>query len=106
MSLVLITALISGLIQLVLHGFPWRLVLGRDLHQVPAYVLGVLGIVLPLTVLYWTWEQQANLHLVALWACVVASGAAVMGAYATDWVLSRVRSSFEHEELNNAKARH
>lgn len=104
MALIFVTALICGLIQMVQHWFPWRMALGGELHRVLAYVLGVLGIVLPLTVLYWNLEQTRGLHVLALWACVTASGMAVMGAYGLDWLLNRVRKSYEHEELDNAKA--
>lgn len=104
MILILTTALICGLIQLVLHWFPWRMLMGRDPYRSLAQSLGVLGIVLPLSVLYSNWEVSTSLHLIALWACVLASELAMLGAHGLDWVIERVRRSYEHEELNNAKA--
>ncbi len=104
MSPILITALICALVQLVLHWFPWRMLLGSDLHRVAAYMLGVLGFALPLTALYWHVGMDGWMHIVALWACVLSSGLAVLSGYGLDWVVSRVRSSYEHEELIDAKA--
>jgi len=102
-----LSALVSALVQTVSHWFPWRLVLGRELPRVWAYIVGVLGFLLPVTVLFWRWDaaglMEAWAHLVALWACVLASGLAVVLAYAIDSVANRVRLSHELEELYEAK---
>jgi hypothetical protein len=102
-----LAALVSALIQLVSHWFPWRLVLGRNLPRVWAYVVGVLGFLVPVTALFWYWDVnglvEAWLNLIALWACVVASGLAVVLAYAIDCIANRVRLSHELEELNDRK---
>jgi hypothetical protein len=97
----LLTALVSALIQAVLHWFPWRMVLARDLPRIPAYILGVLGVALPLSGLYWYWCDVSA--LVSLWVVIAASGSSVIGAYAIDWTLDRVRQSYEHEERNEAQ---
>lgn len=102
-----LAAVVSALIQLVSHWFPWRLVLGRNLPRVAAYVVGVLGFLLPVTGLYWYWDAHqvmaAWLHLVALWACVSASGLAVVLGYAIDCIANRVRLAQELQELYEAR---
>ena len=98
MAPMLLAALIAALIQAVEHWFPWRMVLARDLPRIPAYILGVLGVALPLSGLYWYWNSWNE--LVALWLVIVAAGATVMGTYAIDWMLDRVRQSYEYEERN------
>jgi phosphate/sulfate permease len=102
MMAIFLAALVAALIQMTLHWFPWRMVLGKDLPRISAYVLGVLGFALPLSVLLWHW--QSWLELLAVWAVVAASGVAVASAYGTDWMLDRVRRSYEHEELDNVTA--
>jgi hypothetical protein len=96
-----LSALVSALIQAVSHWFPWRLVLGRALPRVWAYIVGVLGFLAPLTVLFWSWG--AWLYLAALWACVVSSGLAVVLAYAIDEIANRVRLAHELQELYDAR---
>ena len=100
---ILQAAVIAALVQLIEHWFPWRMLIGRDLPRVAAYALGVLGFMAPLSVLFV--EQQAWTELLAVWAVVAASGMAVASAHVVDWALDRIRRSYEHEELINAKTR-
>lgn len=101
-----LAALVAALIQCVSHWFPWRAAMRRELPRIPAYVLGMLGILLPVSGLYWQWDVNAvglpqHAHLVGLWVCVVASGLAVMIAYGIDWLvdmLARLRESRERED--------
>jgi len=85
------------------HWFPWQFVLRRKLPRLAAYVMGLLGILAPITYLYYRWVVSPQvgqwLHLVALWAVVLSSGFAVALAYAFDWVVSRVILSFELNEI-------
>jgi uncharacterized membrane protein len=98
----ILAALVSALIQLVQHWFPWRMVLRREtLPRIVAYILGVLGIGLPLSVLFCAWQSWSE--LLALWIVILVSGLAVILAYAIDWTLDRVRRSYEHEELSRVK---
>lgn len=104
---VALAALISALIQLVSHWFPWRMVLKQDLPRIPSYVIGVLGFLLPVSGLYWHWEQSAVVaagqYLAGLWACVASSGLAVVVAYAIDYVTNRVRMASELQELDDVR---
>lgn len=104
-----LAAAFGALQQVAQHYFPWGLVFRGELPKVPAYVMGTLGWVLPLTVLFWGWDANLVnvprwLHLVAVWACVVSSGLAVVLVRGLDWVLDRVTRSFEHEERDEAQA--
>lgn len=101
-----IAAVVAALIQCVSHWFPWRLVLHRELPRIAAYVLGMLGILLPVSGLYWHWDVNAvglarHAYLAGLWVCVVASGLAVVIAYGIDWLVdvrARLRESNERED--------
>lgn len=94
---ILISALISALILLVQHLLPWPRLIGQELPpRIAAYVMGVLGLLFPLSILYAVWEQW--IALLALWIVVIAGGAAVMLAYAIeDWLDYRIRAT-EAEE--------
>lgn len=102
---ILLTTLISVLLMLVEHWFPWRLLLRKDLPRVAAYVLGVLGMAVSLTGLYAYWAVEppdpfwAHGHLAALWSVIVGSGLAVVGAYGIDRLLTRLARSVELEEI-------
>ena len=109
-----LTALIVALIELVLHWFPWRLALRRDLPRLIAYVGGVLGMVVPLTVLLLLWIQEYRMAaypipgnqmmvlvqaLTALWAVILAAGVGVALGYASDWIISKITLAHELGEL-------
>lgn len=98
-----ITVLLAGLIQLVLHWFPWQMVFPNGLPRVLAYAFGMLGILLPFSGLLMLWQEWTV--LVALWAVVVACGLAVVKAYGVDWLLNRIRLWFENKELRDATTR-
>jgi hypothetical protein len=90
-------SLIAALIELVLHWFPWRMAIGRDLPRPVAYVLGVLGFALPLTCLWWMWWVL----VIELWIVIAAAGIAVMVAYALDKLIHTMRRGHEAvEQLN------
>ena len=93
---ILITALTAGSLLLAEHYAPWRLVLRRKLPRIVAYILGVLALVVPLTVLYALWAAwQAVL---ALWVVTLAGGAVVLACYALDdWLSARADLHAEAE---------
>lgn len=101
-----LTALVTGLLELVLHWFPWQLLLRRELPRQAAYVLGVLAIIIPLSCLLAHWGViEAFWAIAALWVVVVAAGGAVMGAYGLDWLFNRLSRGAEAEEmLDEARA--
>jgi hypothetical protein len=92
-----LACLVAALLLFVEHWFPWGLVIGRVLPRPAAYVLGVLAMIVPLSVLLVFWGEW--LVLGALWAVIVSGGAAVLGAYALDWLLDLRMRVREQEEL-------
>lgn len=98
---VLLACLIASLVELVLHYFPWRMAIGRDLPRPGAYILGVLGFSIPLAVLFYRWGEQR--YLVALIAVITNAGGAVLIVYGLDsmlnsyWLEREQRERIEHE---------
>jgi hypothetical protein len=107
LSQIALAALVSGMQQCIQHYFPWGLIFRRELPRVIAYAIGTLAYIVPLTVLFIQWDKcnvtAPGIHLLALWVCVSASGAAVILVRGIDWMLDRVRRSYEDEELSDAK---
>lgn len=94
---VVLAVLLAWLLLWVEHWFPWQLMLGRELPRPAAYVLGVLALMLPFSGLLAVWGEW--LALAALWAVIVAGGAAVIGAYAIDRLLETRSKVKEQDEL-------
>ena len=91
-----LTALVTALALAVEHYFPWRLVLGRALPRIPAYILGMAAVAVPVSVLFLLWN--AYLEIAALWAAIVAGGLTVMICYALDRYLALQARASEAEE--------
>lgn len=101
-----IAALVGALAQAVQHWFPWHTVFGRELHRVVAYVIGTLAYLVPVSVLfaYWDvtgWAVPSYLHLVTVWACVIASGLAVLFVRCIDWVAALIWAAREASQREN-----
>lgn len=104
-----LAAAFGAIQQVAQHYFPWGMIFRKELPRVVAYIIGTLAYLMPLTVLFWHWDLTVFMvprwaHLVAVWACVGASGFAVIFVRGLDWVLDRITRSFEHEERDEAKA--
>jgi hypothetical protein len=92
-----IVALVSALIQISLHWFPWRAALGRELPRVSAYILGVAGMMIPFSVLLAAWAEW--MALIGLWVVILSSGLAVVIVYAIDSLLAaRARAAVAEKE--------
>jgi hypothetical protein len=92
--LIAITAIVSGLIQLVAHlavvmYFP-------QLDLVERYVLGTLGLLVPPSV-YLALTGNADALLV-LWACAGVSGLAVIGARKMGAKITEMRNKLDRLE--------
>lgn len=86
-----ITVLITMLILISEHYWPWRLILGHKLGRLQSYVFGMLAIVLPYSGLLFTWERWHE--LLALGLVVGIGGLAVFGMYALDrYLIDRDRA--------------
>lgn len=98
-----VTVVVVGLAMLALHWLPWQLLLGHDLPKPGAYVLGTLGMALPLSGLFAAWGLWWA--VLALWAVVAGAGVAVLGAYVVDAWLEHRRARREAEEREQAVLR-
>lgn len=84
------------------HYFPWRAILKRPLHQLEAYISGLLAINLPLTVLLVLWSLWPV--LITLWAITISGGLTVMGLYGIDnLVESRARMQLSERQVDALK---
>lgn len=100
MNIVTLIALVV-FIEAFLHYCPWRLILGgKNLHRVVAYMLGVLGLMVPFTA--WLIENGEWVIVRTLWLVIVSGGLSVMVAYGLDKVLEllwRVREGDQREKV-------
>ena len=103
--------------QLGLHYFPWHVVLGRKLPRVAAYVLGVLGFLVPATgclsvfglvaegthasIAFWMMVSVA-----VVWAHVIAAGVAVISAYLLDHIFHLQIRILELSEEMSTRQKH
>jgi hypothetical protein len=93
---VIVTALLSALMLLAGHYFPWRAVFNRELPRLAAYVYGVLAILLPVT--GFLALNRLWLAVAATWSSAIAGGGVVLFCYAfDDWIENR-RGRQEAEE--------
>ncbi len=114
-----VTALISSLIELVIHYFPWQLAFKKEIPHLFAYICGSAGFLLPMTGLLHLWSRQWGIYpvpgmenmpdgvtvlyvLLALWIVMLSAGGAVCMAKAVDFILRRVRLADELVELMEA----
>lgn len=107
-----IAALVAALILLVEHYLPLTTWFGRQLHATTNYILGMLGILLPLTGLLIIW--QLWMAIAAVWIITIVGGLVVIGAYALDaWQAMRRRiqtaeleAQLLRPEVDNAEIEH
>lgn len=91
-----------------LHYFPWlKLLKGKTLPRLLAYVFGVLGLMIPFTVwLLSNKDVEAIETAVTLWKVIAAGGIIVFALYGFDHYLElewRDRESTEREEHRGKK---
>ena len=92
-SLLVIVALAEGF----LHYVPWRLFLrGRELPRLAAYLLGVLGMTVPLTA--YLWLNAEHEIIVVLWAVTGTAGLVVIALYGFDRYQDLVMKDIEASE--------
>lgn len=78
--------------ELGLHYFPWRMFLrGKELPRLVAYVLGVLGLMVPFSA--WLWQRGEVDVIKVLWMVIGAGGLTVMALYGLDrWLDLEMRN--------------
>ena len=88
---ILIAVLVSCLILMIEHYWPWVPILGRKLSRIEAYVSGVLALVLPFSVLLALWARWTE--LITIWSIIAAGGLTTVLLYGLDgWLSARIRA--------------
>ncbi len=83
-------------IEMFEHYFPWRSIFGKELPRLLAYVLGVLGLMVPFTA--WLLERGNREIAIILWVVLSAGGLAVGALYLFDWLINQVWGKREAEQ--------
>ncbi|MGI6730453.1 MAG: hypothetical protein ACOX5F_00935 [Anaerovoracaceae bacterium] len=92
-----VAVLFTCVLMALLHYLPWRGLFRRDLPVLARYVLGVLALVGPLSVLWVVQEDWSNLVLV--WSVVVCGGLTVILLHVLDASIeARGRADIAEEE--------
>lgn len=73
-----------------------------DLPRLVAYVLGLLGMMVPLSL--WLMDHHEILILQTLWAVVMSAGGAVFMAYGVDRVMQTERENAEAKRREQVMA--
>lgn len=99
----IIAAVVALLSVLTLHYFPWQALMKKELPRIPAYVLGVMAMAFPLTVLFLLFQVWTNTEvLVSLWLVIGAAGSGTILAHNLDsWIYHKTRAD-ETEEREKA----
>lgn len=99
------TVFLCGLLIASLHWFPWRRLLGADLHRLLTYSLGVSVILGVPTLLYLRYQPDAAGTVLAMfWAAGLAAGAATIGAWAVDMMIEAMHLRRDNEDARNERA--
>lgn len=69
------------------HWFPWRRLLGRDLHRLEAYTVGTAAIVGTALAAITQSDGDRNDHANMLLLAAAAAGAATVGTYTVDKII-------------------
>jgi peptidoglycan/LPS O-acetylase OafA/YrhL len=78
-------------------------VLGSNLPRLLEYILGTVGLVIPITVAIWYTQAGPTMSLAIIWSTVVSGGLATLLAYwVDDWADKRARA-FEAEAREKSK---
>ncbi len=87
---------IVALVELGLHYFPWRMLIGRELPRLAAYTLGLLGMMVPFSV--WLTDHHEAEIVHTLWVVIISAGMTVFALYGLDHYLSVWNRAHEAEE--------
>lgn len=100
--MLVLLVIITMAVELGLHYFPWRMVFkGKELHRVAAYVMGLLGLMVPFSV--WLWFQNERQVIMVLWIFIIAGGLTVMSLYGLDHHLDLQMRDIEHQEKDELR---
>lgn len=82
--------------ELAAHYIPWARIVGRELHRVEAYIIGLSIIFVSYSV--WAFATGNEAALWALLKVIVAAGLTVMGCYVLDYVLEQRDRANDNDE--------
>lgn len=89
------------LAEALLHYIRWvEVLMGRKLHPTLAYIIGVLGLMVPFT--FWLVEMPRDHMVIAvvLWKTIVSGGASVLICYGVDALVDdKWKSKHKIEQL-------
>ncbi len=79
---VVLVVLFTCILLALLHYFPWRGLLKRDLPILARYTIGVLALMAPASVL-WTVQKEWS-NLILMWSVVICGGLTVFLLHVLD----------------------
>ncbi len=92
-----IAVTMTVLILLLEHWIPYKTLVGKEPGLISRYVMGTLGLVIPLSGLMVTWANWVA--LIAIWVLTIAGGLATMGAHAIDnYTITRMNADINQHE--------
>ena len=80
-------------VEFGLHYAPWRMLIGKELPRLAAYVLGLLGMMVPFSL--WLMDRSELEILQVLWIVILAAGLTVFALYGLDRYLELNRNDIE-----------
>jgi hypothetical protein len=83
-------------VEFGLHYFPWHMLIGGRLPRLAAYVLGLLGMMVPLSA--WLMDKGETDVMQTLWIVNASAGLTVFALYGLDRYLKLERRDVEAEE--------
>lgn len=98
-DLIIYVVILEGL----LHYIPWRKWLGKDLPRLIAYVLGVLGMMVPLSL--WLMDHGEIEIMQTIWIVIVSAGLTVFALYGLDRHLELERNDADGKDIQTVMAK-
>jgi len=104
-SQIALATLITALMLIVEHYWPWQAMLKGQLNKIFAYILGLLAIDLPFTALMIVWEEWEV--ITALWWITGVGGAVVITINLLDRLYERdAAADISSNEAQNLRPNH
>ena len=84
-----IALFVPALLMVAGHYFPWRPLIGRDLHPNAAriYGVGVIGAIFSVLI-FWLPDLTAPWVIALLWTCIVSAGGATVAVWILDALIA------------------
>jgi hypothetical protein len=91
---------LCGLLTMLEHYLPWKAILGVELPKLIAYVLGILAVFVPLTLLFVEYPMVTGWRAaLALWVAATGAGLGTVLCYVLDdWLVKRKLAIIHRKE--------